>query len=162
VWVVFAELAHRFDQPRLADGILERIATRFPGDPRVSLLRAAQLREKGDTDAAGDILAGVREAAMLVPELRFAIAAEYDALGDPLAAERVLAAGQQDSRIQALRASLLAKGEDKDGLRRLYYELKVDARAPNPAQRLLLGQVAEYLEHFDEALDWYQGVPGGE
>src|SRR5690606_25620161 len=28
-------------------------------------------------------------------------------------------------------------------------------------RRLLLGQMAEFLDRFDEALGWYEGVPGG-
>ena len=40
---------------------------------------------------------------------------------------------------------------------------RIVPRAPRRlvAQRLLLGQMAEYLEQFDEALSWYVTVPGG-
>lgn len=161
-WMTLGDLAQRLDQPALVDDILAKIVQRFPGEPRVALLRASQLREAGDDDGARAILAEAREAAMLLPELRFAIAIEYDALGDPLAGERVLAEGPQDLRSQAIRASLLAKGEDKDALAGLYEELKRGASDPHPLQRLLLAQTAEYLEQYAEALDWYQSVPGGE
>ncbi len=161
-WVAFAELAYRFGQPALVGDILTHLSSRYPGDPRVALLRAANFREAGDTESARAVLDDLRDAARISPEVRFALAAELDSLGDPLGAERVLAQGPQDARIQALRASLLAKGEDKDGLGKLYEELRLGAGDPNPYQRLLLGQVAEYLERHQEALDWYQGVPGGE
>lgn len=161
-WMTLGDLAQRLEQPALVDAILAKIVQRFPGEPRVALLRASQLREAGDGDGARGILAEARESAMLLPELRFAIASEYDALGDPLAGERVLADGPQDLRVQAVRASLLAKGEDKDALLGLYEELRRDAGDPNPLQRLLLGQIAEYLEQYAEALDWYRSVPGGE
>lgn len=161
-WVSFADLAQRFGQADVVADILARLAARYPGDPRVALLHAANLRETGDTDRARQVLDGLRDAAMISPEVRFALAAELDSLGDPAAAERVLAQGPQDARIQILRASLLAKGEDKDGLGDLYEELKRGAASPEPTQRLLLGQVAEYLERYQEALDWYQGVPGGD
>ncbi|MGJ4727771.1 tetratricopeptide repeat protein, partial [Luteimonas sp. SDU101] len=96
------------------------------------------------------------------PELRLAMAPEYDALGDLVAAERVLAQGPQDRRSYALRASLLARAEDKVSLAALYDELRRGAADPEPQQRLLLGQVAEFLDRHAEALDWYHGVPGGE
>lgn len=161
-WMMLGDLAQRLGQERLVEDIVARIVQRFPGEPRVALVRASQLRESGDVEQARAVLAEALDAAMLVPELRFAIAIEYDALGDPLAAERVLAEGPQDPRVQALRASLLAKGDDKEALTALYEELKRDAGTPNPPQRLLLGQTAEYLERYAEALDWYQSVPGGE
>ena len=161
-WVGFGDLAQRLDQDALASRVVDRIVQRFPGDPRVALLRAGQLRENGDLDGARAVLAEVAGAAAIAPELRLAMAAEYDALGDPAAAEQVLAKGPQDLRIQALRASLLARAEDKASLGALYDELRRDATTPNPAQRLLLGQTAEYLERYAEALDWYDGVAGGE
>nr|WP_243720454.1 tetratricopeptide repeat protein [Luteimonas aestuarii] len=161
-WLSLGEMAQRLDQPALADEIGARIVQRFPGEPRVALLRARQLRLAGDIDGARAILVDTRDAARLVPELRYAIAMEYEALDEPLSAEQVLAEGPQDPRTQALRASLLAQGEDKDALGALYEELKRGAGDPNPMQRLLLGQVAEYLEHHGEALDWYQSVPGGD
>src|SRR5690606_10371775 len=102
------------------------------------------------------------DAALLVPELRLAMAAEYDALGDAATAEQLLAKGPQDRRIQALRASLLAKAEDTPALTALYDELRRDAGNPEPSLRLLLGQVAEFLDRHAEALEWYDSVPGGE
>ncbi|MDQ3511258.1 MAG: tetratricopeptide repeat protein, partial [Pseudomonadota bacterium] len=61
----------------------------------------------------------------------------------------------------ALRASLLARDEDKGALLALYQELRQDGARPDPQRRLLLGQMAEFLDRFDEALAWYRGVPGG-
>lgn len=160
-WLVFGDLAYRLDQEALADDILDRIVRRFPGEPRVALLRASRLREAGDTEAARAALREAEDAASHAPELRLAIATEYDALGDPRAAERILAQGPQDVRVQAMRASLLARAEDREALEGLYGELKRESNHPDPSQRLLLGQVAEYLGHHAEALDWYRSVPGG-
>lgn len=161
-WLAFGDLAQRLDQQTLARAVIARIVERFPGEPRVALLRASQLREAGDLDGARASLAEVLGTGAAAPELRLVVAAEYDALGDFAAAERLLAEGPQDLRIQTLRASLLAKAEDKASLGRLYDELRRDAANPNPAQRLLLGQVAEYLDRHAEALEWYDSVPGGE
>ena len=60
-----------------------------------------------------------------------------------------------------LLAALLAQAEDKDALVALYGELQEDSARPDPARRLLLGQIAEFLERPGEALRWYRSVPGG-
>src|SRR5690606_11377641 len=146
----------------LARDVVARIVERFPGEPRIALLRESLLGESGDLEGAPDALPGAGDAMAVVPELRLAMAAEYDALGDPAAAEQVLAQGPQDRRSYALRASLLARADDKTSLTALYDELRRDAANPDPQQRLLLGQVAEFLDRHAEALEWYGSVPGGE
>lgn len=160
-WLALGGLAQRLQQPKLADRIVAEVIARFPGDPRVVLLRASQLREARKPDAARAALAGLRDAAAGNAELRLMVAREYDALGDVAAAADVLARGPQDDQTYALRASLYARGDDKASLQTLYDELARDAARPEPDRRLLLGQLAEYLKHFDAALGWYQGVPGG-
>lgn len=161
-WLAFGGLAQRLGDTALAERIVDDVVARFPNEPRVALLRASQLREAGQPDEARKALAAVADLASLEPELRLAIAAEYDALGDPSAAAGIMARGPQDERSYALRASLLAKAEDKATLTALYDELKRDSADPDPSRRLLLGQTAEFLERHDEALTWYRGVPGGE
>lgn len=160
-WLAFGGLAQRLGEPALAERIVDQVVRRFPGEPRVALLRASQLREAGKPGEAREVLAGMEGAAGLDEELRLSLAAEYDALGDPAAAARVLSRGPQDERSYGLRASLLARAEDDAALGALYAELKRDAARPDPARRLLLGQVAELLDRHAEALDWYRGVPGG-
>jgi tetratricopeptide (TPR) repeat protein len=154
-WLAFGGLAQRFGDIALAERIVDDVVARFPNEPRVALLRASQLREANQPDEAREALAAVADMASLEPELRLAIAAEYDALG-------IMARGPQDERSYALRASLLAKAEDKATLTALYDELKRGSADPDPSRRLLLGQTAEFLERYDEALTWYRGVPGGE
>src|SRR3546814_4342035 len=97
----------------------------------------------------------------MTPDLRLSIAAEYDALGDSTAAAEVLARGPQNDHLYRLRASLLAKADDKQALAALYAELKEGAASPDPSRRLLLGQVAEFLERHAEALERYRSVAGG-
>jgi tetratricopeptide (TPR) repeat protein len=159
-WLAFGGLAQRLGQPALAERIVAAVVRRFPGEPRVALLRASQLREAGDTEGARKALAGLVEAARTEPELRLPIAAEFDAMGDFTAAAATLAQGPQSERIHAMRASLLARAEDKTALTALYEELRASTK-PDPERRLLLGQIAEFLERHDEALGWYRGVPGG-
>ncbi len=69
--------------------------------------------------------------------------------------------GPQDDQSYRLRASLLAKADDKASLTTLYDELKRDSANPDPSRRLLLGQTAEFLDRHQEALDWYRSVAGG-
>ena len=160
-WLAFGGLAQRLDQAALAKHIVDEVVARFPDEPRVALLRASQQREAGDTDAARATLAQVEALAVGDEELRLALASEYDALGDPAAAALVLARGPQDEYTLRLRAALLAEADDKASLAALYAELQEDSARPDPQRRLLLGQVAEFLERRDEALRWYRSVPGG-
>jgi predicted Zn-dependent protease len=161
-WLAFGGLALRYGQQPLAERMVDEVVERFPNEPRVALLRASQLREAGRNDEARKALAQVASAGQLAPELRTAIAAEYDALGDSLAAAQTLALGPQTDQSYGLRASLLAKAKDDPALDRLYDELKASSAEPDPSRRLLLGQIAEYLKRYEEALDWYRSVPGGD
>jgi predicted Zn-dependent protease len=161
-WLAFGGLALRYGQQPLAERMVDEVVERFPNEPRVALLRASQLREAGRNDEARKALAQVASAGQLAPELRTAIAAEYDALGDALAAAQTLALGPQTDQSYGLRASLLAKAKDDPALGRLYDELKASSAEPDPSRRLLLGQIAEYLKRYEEALDWYRSVPGGD
>ncbi|HVR81532.1 MAG TPA: tetratricopeptide repeat protein [Luteimonas sp.] len=160
-WLAFGGLAQHLDQDALAERIVDEVVKRFPGEPRVALLRASQLRESGKPDAAAQVLAGIAAQADRDADLRLSIAAEYDALGQPAMAAATLARGPQDEQSYSLRASLLAKAEDKAALGKLYDELKQGATTPDPQRRLLLGQTAEFLERHAEALEWYRSVPGG-
>lgn len=159
-WMAFGGLALRLDSPELVEAIVSRVIERFPGEPRVALLHAGQLREAGKREQAREVLDGI-DARARDPLLRQSIANEYEQLGDLHQAERTLAEGPQDEQSYAIRASLLARAEDTQALGGLYDELRRDAARPDPRRRLLLGQIAEFLERHDEALDWYAGVPGG-
>ena len=161
-WLAFGGLATRLDDPALASRIVAAVIRRFPGEPRVALLHASQLREGGKLDEARAVLAGLDAATRANSDLRLSVAAEYEAMGDPRAAADVLARGPQDDRSYRLRASLLARAGDRDALSALYDALQRDSARPDPARRLLLGQVAEFLDRPEEALRWYQGVPGGD
>ena len=160
-WLAFGGLAQRLDEAPLAERMVAEVVRRFPGEPRVALLRASQLREAGKLDDARTALAGLQPQAERDADIRLAVAAEYDALGDAAAAAAVLARGPQDEQSYGLRASLLAKAEDNTALARLYDQLRKDAAEPDPQRRLLLGQTAEFLKRYPEALEWYRGVPGG-
>ncbi len=159
-WLGFGGLAQRLEQPALVARVVKQVVARFPGEPRVALLRAQLLREDGKPDEARGLLAGLEDAAKLSTPLRWSLAGEYDALGDPAKAAAVLAFGPQDETSYAQRAALLDKAKDKVGLASLYEQAKREATRPDPNRRLLLGQLAEVLDRNDEALAWYVSVPG--
>jgi tetratricopeptide (TPR) repeat protein len=161
-WLGFGGLAQRLDQPRLANRVVQQVVAKFPGEPRVLLLRVQLLREDGRVAEARSLLASLAAQATQSAPLLLSIAAEYDALGDPAEAARILAQGPQDDARYGQRAFLLDKAKDSKGLAALYDELKAGATHPLPSRRLLLGQVAEYLGRNEEALAWYENVPGGE
>ena len=160
-WLAFGGLAQSLEQPALAERIVAEAVKRFPAEPRVALLHSAQLRQADNKEEARKVLAGLTDAAVLTPQLRLAIAAEYDALGDPGQAASTLARGTQDNQTYGLRASLLAKAEDSLTLTLLYDELRKDAGNPDPERRMLVGQIAQFLKRPQEALEWYRGVPEG-
>lgn len=160
-WLAFGGLAQGLEQPELVERVVAEVVRRFPGEARVGLLRASQLREDGKVDEARQLLASLAEKAGDDAELRRAIADEFHRMGDYAAAEAVLAGGAQDDQTYAMRAALLAQAEDKAALTRLYEELRANASEPDPQRRLLLGQMAEFLDRNEEALGWYRGVAGG-
>ena len=159
-WLAVGGLAQKLEQPKLVDRIVGEIVQRYPGEPRVALLRAQLLREGGKLAEARALLAGLEDAAKLSTPLRWSLAAEYDALGDSAKAAQVLGWGEQDDATHVQRAMLLDKAKDKAGLAALYEELKREATRPDPMRRLLLGQLAELLERYEDARGWYASVPG--
>lgn len=162
VWQEFGRLAMRMEKPELVQRMVDEVVRRFPDDPRVALLRASQLQQAGDTPQALAVLKTLEASARTSADLRNALAIAYDAMQQPEAAERVLSSGPQDVQTFGMRASLLAKQEDTTALAALYAELSRAASRPDPAQRLLLGKIAEYLKRYQEAVDWYHSVPGGD
>lgn len=160
-WLAFGEFSQQLQRNDLAEKIVTRVVAKFPDEPAVALLHASQLREAGKTDEARKVLSELDEPSLLSPELGFAVANEYSEMGDHVQAAAVLARGPQSDRSYILRAAYLAQAEDKVGVAKVYDELKRDSAAPDPGRRLLLGQIAEFIERHEEALEWYASVPGG-
>ncbi len=161
-WQEFGRLSLRLDAPKLSQRIVAEMVRRFPGEPRVAILRAGQLNQAGDRDQAKALLAQVEPRAAEDPEIRGMLALAYEALGEYGAAARVVAMGPQDMRSWGMRASLLARADDNEGLSALYRDLSESDRGhPDPSRRMLLGRIAEFLKRPGEAVDWYRGVAGG-
>ena len=161
-WQEFGRLALRMERPELAQRMVGEVVRRFPEEPRVVLLHATQLNQAGKKEEALALLKDIEPKAAADVELRNALAIAYDALGEPKAAEQVLAQGDQDLHSWGMRASLMAKQKDDAALLALYEDISAKASKPDPEQRLLLGKIAEYLKRYQEAVDWYHGVPGGD
>ena len=160
--LAFAGLAQRLQQEPLVDALVQDIVKAHPNEPRVQLLQASLAREAGNLDDARRQLAALRARLDEVPQVRLALAGEYEALGDAATSAEVLAGGPQNIQTRALRAAMLSRAKDDPGLEKLYAELKAESDGPGePRQRLLLGQVAETLKKYDEALQWYDAVAGG-
>ena len=144
------------------DGIARAL---HPDDPALGLLRVSHLHRTGRSREAREVLDTLAAGEATGPRILERVALAYAALGDPAAGAALLAGrpgGDDDLGQLALRASLLADAEDREALTALYEDLAAGAEVPNPARRLLLGQVAEFLERAGEALEWYRSVPGGE
>jgi tetratricopeptide (TPR) repeat protein len=160
-WTDFGRLAIQLDDDALKRKILDQLTLRFPDEPRVALLKAGQLRQAGQVDQAMALLLQVESAAATDLEVRGLLAMAYESIREFSRAERVVALGPQDASTYGVRASLLARADDRERLGALYQELGEDAARPDPARRLLLGRMAEFLGRTAEAVDWYRGVPGG-
>ena len=160
-WLAFGAVSQRLGDAGLTRRIVGESVRRFPNDARAWLLESARLREQGDP-------AGARRAVdrALVSEIhdagvRNVIASELALLNDPKAAAAALAGGPQDTASYIGRAAYLAQSDDNSGLDKLYVEVKSLAPKPDAQRQLLLGQLAEYLKHGDEALAWYRGISKG-
>ncbi len=160
-WLAYGELAQRLGDPVLARRIASDLVRRFPTEPHVWLLEAERLREQGDAGAARHAIERALALAPRDADVRHAAAGGYALLGDRKAAAVTLSAGPQDDRSYISRAGYLAEADDRDGLAKLYAEVKALVDKPDAARGLLLGQLAEYLQRFDEALAWYRGLPAG-
>ena len=160
-YLAFGEFAQQLEREDLADAIVSRVLAKYADLPGASLLKADQLRRAGKDDEARAVLAKAAADERLSPEIAEQIARQYAQMGDASTAAAVVARLPPSDRGVLLRVSYLAQADDKAGVARMYEELKAQSAAPDPARRLLLGQIAEFIERFDDALDWYGSVPGG-
>jgi tetratricopeptide (TPR) repeat protein len=160
-WLAMGGLAQRLGQEKLVERVVQQVVQRFPDEPRVALLRAQLLRETGQREAAKAALLALTTTSQMPMPLRWALASEYEALGEYSKAAVILAEGEQDDAVYLQRAILLERAADNAGMTALYSELNAGGTDPNPMRRLLLGQLAEQLEQYDDALRWYGNVPQG-
>lgn len=161
IWQELGALVLRLEDETLARKMLAAAASLFPDEPRVRLLQARFLHADGLRDQALAVLSPLHAVARGDVQVRNALAAQYEAMGEWALGGRVMAMGPQDTLSLAVRAAFLVKQNDRNQLRALYGRL---VRAPvpdDPERHLLLGKMAEYLQQYEQALAWYQrGRPG--
>ena len=162
LWQELGRLMLRLDQRDLVAAMVPAAVSRFPDDPRVALLHAHQLHSNDQVEEALAVLEPVQSQVAGDPALRNALAAQYDAMGQLARAAQVMALGEQTVQSWGLRASLLVRQQDLAGLEGLYESLVAETGSrPDPAQRLLLGKIAQYLMRQEQALEWYRTVGSG-
>ena len=162
VWMAIGGMAQSLDDDNLTDVAIAQMVRQFPDEPRVALIRATKERMAGREASARTILKSIESHATSDEILRSSISLEYRIMGDYPDAARVLAMGPQSAESYAERAYALAQSDNLQALNALYVELQSTASKPDPAQRLLLGQIAEHLKKYEDALRWYNSVPGDE
>ncbi len=161
IWVQILFLAEALDEPLAAQALSEKIALKFPEDPRAVLIGASVLREKGEESAAIDM---VRRASTLQPQnnwVRQTVLSEFSQLHAWLEAEKYLANGPQDESTWMMRGRLLLESGRQDLVENFLVTSQQQYRQPSQKMQLLFGQLAEFLGRWNDAERWYRGVEDG-
>ncbi|HRQ35965.1 MAG TPA: tetratricopeptide repeat protein [Chiayiivirga sp.] len=157
--VVFSQLALRLDRQDLAVELADRALESFRDDGEVWLW-SAQLRwQLDERDAAADFFRRGLNELPDNPQLRLGYASLLSDVESPAAAARFLAEGPQDDRVRHSRAAFAARAEDDELLSQVYADIQAAEQDPSPAGLVLLGQMAELLERYQDALGAYARVP---
>jgi tetratricopeptide (TPR) repeat protein len=160
LWLGLGALAERFERPVLVTKVVDHLLVTFPDQPRVALLRAAQQRRAGDIAASRATLDAIDPAVGGDADLRSAVADAYAAIADYARAAAVLAGAPASDANVRKRAAMLSRAEDRPALTALYDQLRAAPAPPSAERLLLLGQIAGFLKRYDEALAWFDKVPG--
>lgn len=161
IWVQILFLAEALDEPLAAQALSEKIAAKFPEDPRALLIGASVLREKGDESAAIDM---VHRASTLQPQnswVKQTVLSEFAHLHAWLEAEKYLAGGLQDESIWLMRGRLLIESGRQDLIESFLVASLKQYPQPGQKMQLLFGQLAESLGRWSDAERWYRGVETG-
>ncbi|MFK2873690.1 tetratricopeptide repeat protein [Dyella lipolytica] len=157
-WLAMSELGeqlgrHAYAQ-QVADGAMKRFGT------AETYAWAAQLKLNNGDRTGG--LSLLRQAQVKDPSnigLRLTYASLLGQSGQYAQATRLLEKGPQNAQTYALRAALAANAKDSKTLEQVYQQLSHAPADVRHASAYLLGQLAEVLDHKEEALKWYDQVP---
>lgn len=158
IWIQLLFLSDTLDEPVASRLLSEKIASRFPEDPRALLIGAAVLREKGQDAAA---LAMVQRASGLRPQndwVKQNILAEFTQLHAWLEAEKYLASGPQDESTWLMRGRLVLQAGRNEVSETFLNQLQQQQKLPGHKIQMLLGQLAESLGRWNDAERWYGSV----
>lgn len=161
IWIQILFLAEALDEPLAAKALSEKIASKFPEDPRALLIGASVLREKGEETTAIEM---VRKASTLQPQnnwVKQSVLSEFTQLHAWLEAEKYLAAGPQDENTWQIRGRLIIEAGRQDLIEKFLVLLQQQYKQPSQKIQLLLGQLTESLERWSDAERWYRGVETG-
>ncbi len=159
--VVFSQLAERLGDLALARELAAWARETHPAEAQPWLWKAELRRRGGDAEGAiGLLQAGVRQ---LEGEgrksLGLALAGMLAESGRFAEAQAELLAAGDDFEVLRMRAAVAARAADPAQTRSLYEELRGRRGfGGSDQERLLLGQLAELLRRWDEALAWYSGL----
>lgn len=162
--VVFSQLAERLGDLALARELAERARETHPAEAQPWLWEAELRRRSGDPEGAiGLLQAGIRQlAGEGRKSLALALAGLLAERGRFAEAQAELLAAGDDFEVLRMRAAVAARAADPAQTLSLYEELRGRrAFGGNDQERLLLGQLAELLRRWDEALAWYSGLSRG-
>jgi len=161
IWVQILFLAEALDEPLAAQALSEKIAAKFPEDPRALLIGASVLREKGEETAAIEM---VRKASTLQPQnnwVKQSVLSEFSQLNAWLEAEKYLSSGPQDENTSLMRGRLIMEAGRQDLIENFLVSLQQQYKQPSQKMQLLLGQMTESLGRWSDAERWYRGVETG-
>lgn len=161
IWIQILFLAEALDEPVAAQTLSEKLASKFPEDPRALLIGASVLREKGEESAALEM---VRRASVMSPQnswVKQAVLSEFTQMQAWLEAEKYLASGPQDENSWLMRGRLVMEAGLPDASEKFLAALQQQHRQPSQKIELLMGQLAEALGRWNDAERWYRGVEAG-
>lgn len=157
VSVAVSQLAWKLGDKTLAEKISRDAVTRFHSVDAYAWAAHIAL-EHGDKAAARAAYAAALKIDPDNIQLRLGYAALLSDAGDNAAAARALAKGAQSEATYAGRAAYAARADNKTLLTVLYRELEADATPRDDGRYYLLGQVAELMDKFDDAVEWYAQI----
>ncbi len=161
-YVLLARIAQHIKNDELAHKVVDRGVKAMPKDAGLLSWRGAmKARAKDAAGAKADLDAALK----IDPAnktVRLAYAAVLDELGDSTAASKVLATAKPDDELLAARAAYAARANDTPETQATYDALKSLPEPRPAARRELLGQLAELLKRWGDAIGWYGSIGKGE
>ncbi|MGH8125470.1 MAG: tetratricopeptide repeat protein [Rhodanobacteraceae bacterium] len=157
VWVALSQLGEHLDRHAFARKLADEAVQRFNGAD--SIRWAANLRLISG-DHAGALALYAKGVARHPDDagLRLGYAALLGHQGGYSKALKVLSYGPQTEATLSARVAYAARAKDDGALQRLYAELQQAPSSRRSNSAFLLGQLAELLNHDQQALAWYAKV----
>lgn len=157
VWVALSELGEHLGKPAFAGRLAETAARRFSGADSIGWAASLRLAANDRSGALALYAKGVAEHPRST-RLRLGYATLLAGSDRHAEALDVLARGPQTPATWSARVAIAARARDESALRNLYASLQHAPAAQRADNAFLLGQLAELLDHDQQALAWYGKV----